>query len=773
MMGTKKLKRIYLSIIIFGLFSIPTNAQQVFQALDSLTRAPIEGALVQIMDGDKAVTGQDGCVKLFLTPKFPNYARASHSFYKAVVLELKENRPDTLKFFLAENIDTLAAVSITATGKQVKMDARGATLALDKIPQAKSWTLKDALEQIPGVRVDEKGGVTYMGDPIMFKENGQRSPSLNSDLTTALRQPAAQYRQIELQLYDPKERSNMPVLNLTKPREDDLWGRASGSFSNSMQSVNAGGGWQNAQHRLELFAGYSVDNAPTRNSTGNMNIPSSSITQFQSSTSESKRESFSFSGHYNLSLAKHTFDVSFFYKPSAINSSSAGLLDEYHGQDLYRTTLTKNQTNADDNAYNLIFGYIYAINKLSKLYLTINVDNSRNERGAELQTDVTGAPLAVENYKKNNNSDETDFFSALSYELKHPKVGMFEAGAKYFRRNRDVNMDFLPINNGIAGFKEQVSYKNSYDYAALFASWNKTIRKTSFYFVLKGDYSVDKIPTYGNARFEFFTFSPYLSIARTFGVHSLRLIGEYFETRPDLHDLNPIAEPGVNEANRIISVGNPNLEPSKTMRLTATYATTLCKKVEINTNFRYALSRDKISEYRTLDDTLFIRTFENMASSEDYYGNFFLRYPITSKLTANFNVAGTFANYLLQEGDAYTQSVSWNSELKFAYQFNERWNAYIAGGYDKFSMYQYETDGRWKTSAGISYTYKSLWMNLGFQNFHRPKETYSYTTETNDYIQTIATTGYQPFLISFSISYKFGKEKAARERAKSIKIDDM
>lgn len=221
-------------------------------------------------------------------------------------------------------------------------------------------------------------------------------------------------------------------------------------------------------------------------------------------------------------------------------------------------TETDNRIKIRDNSFSFVAGYIWNINKTSKLYASFNGDYPVSDRTNTM--DQYSSAYEFPGFNKKEQTRNWNYFGVINYNTRHKQTGEFDIVVKYFNRKQKTNADYLFSSPQLGDSSVNSYHINTYQYGALSAAWVRSIEKLSFNASLTADYSEDQIPTYNNRVYSYFTWYPYLFLNRNFNGHNIRLVTLYREKRPGIKNLSPIIDPNVGESGLIVMKGNPDLE---------------------------------------------------------------------------------------------------------------------------------------------------------------------------------------------------------------------
>nr|WP_199082987.1 hypothetical protein [Pedobacter sp. ASV19] len=137
----------------------------------------------------------------------------------------------------------LKDITIKGSNKPLKETAKGVTLDISKLPDAKLLTLAEILKTIPGIEVDNNGKVSYMGKDLTVLRDGVNVAGFSNQIINSLNSGNTNnsYKKIELNLYDLKTEG--PTLSFVATKYDlgyfgNILGNTGSNSSMAMGNVS-------------------------------------------------------------------------------------------------------------------------------------------------------------------------------------------------------------------------------------------------------------------------------------------------------------------------------------------------------------------------------------------------------------------------------------------------------------------------------------------------------------------------------------------------------
>jgi hypothetical protein len=296
---------ILLSLLLFSQF---TKSQTLNGTLaDSITRKPIELATVILLRGDSVVYSTESTAKggFTITATTGEYDLAisaiGYEQKKIKLVEIKQGNASVGQILLQPKTFFLKETEIVATKQAITMTAGKIVFDVEKSTSAEGGNLKDLLQEIPGVTVDNDNKITVKGKSgVKILVNGRTSAMANNDLEAFLKSlPSNSIQSIEV-ITNPSskyEAEGAAVIIDVKLKKGVIKG-----FNGS---VSAGMG---TAFTKPIFG--------RRNASGNANFKNEHVNVFsarnyESSANFSANDTVTFNGNsiHNNKQAGHTFNA--------------------------------------------------------------------------------------------------------------------------------------------------------------------------------------------------------------------------------------------------------------------------------------------------------------------------------------------------------------------------------------------------------------------------------------------------------------------------------
>ncbi|WP_316793237.1 outer membrane beta-barrel protein [Pedobacter frigoris] len=675
-------------------------------------------------------------------------------------------------------------VTISVPKKALKETARGSSLDLTKIPDAKFWTLADALKQIPGVEIDEvTNKITYMGKEVSILRDGVSVAGFDNQVLNTLNSGSAiTYDKIELNLFDLK--TERPTLSFVAPTyQEGYFGSVGGTLGTNSSTLNSSLSLSKKKHLLNIIPSASLMYAPKNDvnwETDYYNRNYKELRKNEQQKNYSNSASLGINDSYFIA-AGHTLNTSFNYSANEMTYNMLTTNEQYRAGALSSRTKILLENSAEAGPNNIAkanVGYIYKprtgeySSKRFDVSLEYELKNSSNEANA-YATALSGGFIPHSNYKSINGGKDKGIYGLVGYEYKHQKSGNFEFVMKYFNRSQYKTYDYnYQVNE--AGADSTIFQDNdiTYNYGAFLVSWDRAFRDFSMRLVLKEDYSNDFIKNYkGRDKVSFITFSPYLSVLRNIKTGSLRFEAQYSQRRPELSMMSTVINYGGQfSISGMQTIGNPDLKPARILDLSGTVNTAVGDLGIIATG-RFAHTANAISQYRMAVDSTIIQTYRNLSSSDQYKGdisfNFFLLPRLTAQLSSNLS----FVNFHL-DASTVQKTLQWAEGLNFAYTPSPSFRLRSGLSYNGGTSFQSKIPARFGSNFSATYTRGKMNFSCMISNFHQPYFTNESIIEADGYNMHSYNRS-RRLIGSINISYRFGKISRSKDNAKDILKDDM
>lgn len=678
----------------------------------------------------------------------------------------------------------LSNVTISVPKKALKETARGSSLDLSKIPDAKFWTLAEALKQIPGVEIDEvTNKITYMGKEVSILRDGVSVAGFDNQVLNTLNSGVATtYEKIELNLFDLK--SEKPTLSFIAPTyQKGYFGSLGGTMGTNSSIFNSSLSLSKKKHLLNIMPSGSFMYAPKNKvnwETDYYNRDYKERRQTEQQKNYANSRSLGINDSYFIAKG-HTLNTSVNYSVTDMTYHMLTTNEQYKAGVLSNSTrifLENAAPLGQNNITKANAGYIYKpkpgeySSKRFDVSFEYEHKNTSSEANADATT-LTGGFIPHSNYKSVNKGKEEGIYGLMGYEYKHLKKGNFEFVLKYFNRGQYKTYDYNYQLNAL-GSDSTIFQDNdiTYNYGAFLVSWDRAFRDFSMRVVLKEDYSKDFIKNYkGRDKVSFITFSPYFSVLRNIKSGSLRFEAQYLQRRPELNMMSAVINYGGQYSiGGMQNIGNPDLKPARILDLSGTVNTAV-NNLGIIATGRFVHTSDAISQYRLAVDSTVIQTYRNLSSSDQYKAdvsfNFFLLPRVTAQVYSNLS----FVNFHL-DANTVQKTLQWAEGLNIAYTPSPNFRLMSGLSYNGGTSFQSKIPARLGSSFSATYVQGKMNFSAMLSNFHQPYFTNESIVEADGYSMHSYNRS-RRLIGSVNVSYRFGKINRSKDNAKDIIKDDM
>ncbi len=139
--------------------------------------------------GKFSLTVPAGYSSVVLEARFPGYLAVKETL---LIHDCSGRSPIKVRYYLEPKAKLLKEVVVVGHRKWTNIEGTKKIYVLDKNPSLQGASLREALEQIPGVQVSDDGRVLYRGKPVTIYINGRPSPFLTSHSGSTLMQWSAE-----------------------------------------------------------------------------------------------------------------------------------------------------------------------------------------------------------------------------------------------------------------------------------------------------------------------------------------------------------------------------------------------------------------------------------------------------------------------------------------------------------------------------------------------------------------------------------------------------
>ncbi|RAJ77485.1 outer membrane beta-barrel protein [Chitinophaga dinghuensis] len=673
----------------------------------------------------------------------------------------------------------LKEVQVSAQAVYVKQTASTISIDLSQIKEAKLWTLADALKQLPGITIDDKGVILYGGKPIALKLNGFVNPALARTMPDKLyAQMANTYSNITIQLHDL--RTEQPTLDLTlaPPKEDGFSASIGADLSTLRMGVDGSATVRTGRNLFGITSNYGYSRPPGIETAADVvyfNNPTRLSNSSKLLSGNGSQASFSFSDNFQFSK-RHTINIDGQYSGITDTREEKSGVTEYRSDTITRqTTSFRNSTTKwpDNASFGGRVAYVWKLPATKggasrRLDLSAEYTENRTARNVQLMSEVgKGVASPMDDYSQETSNKNKEQYYFGNFGIDYKKAGKLDIAAKYFIRNYEdfQLMDFLKTNAPAA--KQENS--NTYNYAAALISFEKRVtEKLSGRVVLKMDYNDNSLNNTGE-HFYSSGFQPYLSLMYIIRPgHSIRLESEYTKQRPPLYALTSVKE--IFNNGYSVRVGNPYLKPANTITANLNYAGEIGRK-RLMVDLKYYHTANELDNYSYAVDSIQYLTYTNLKGVNGAYSRAAYSFSLFKQ------VAATLSGWVEYNGFRDQQNIKSNAfsrgaGISFMYMHKLNWRLMLTTDYSKRNAYQREGYDAFRTMLMGTYSRRKWRFTGTLTNLQQPWFTSSTGTVTNSYY-SFSTMRMQNYDIRIGANYTLGKTLRSGEKGKTVDKNDL
>ncbi|WP_236974858.1 TonB-dependent receptor domain-containing protein [Membranihabitans maritimus] len=776
------------------------------KVIDSVTQSPIEFATIALRksgfekDIDGTISNADGSFEIRNLKPGKYDVNISFIGYTSKIIsdiELTLKEPDSELGTIILMSDQVLLETVKVEGQKALVENKVDRLVYNAEEDAsvRGGDAADVLRKVPMLNVDMNGNVSLRGSQnLRILVNGKPSGIFSGSIADALKMiPADEISKVEVittpsAKYDGEGSGGIINIITKKSKVQGVSGNVNASVGNRQNraafnisgvkqrfGINGGGG---------LF--YSWPQEGTNSFIREDQIGDQTRIFDQSGTNNTSRIGFrgKFGAYYDFN-AFNSINSNISFRGFSFNNESE--LNSLFMDPVQNLT---EQYQRFNDGYNLRSGFDWTTDYTHKFSTEghelvfayqLNADISRDNKTIER---IGNDPLLDYTEKNKNIGDNFESTFQVDYTNPITENVKLETGLKGVIRNIDSDYDFKVLSDE-GQFQIDPSRTNDFIYGqdvfAGYASMNFTIAET-WSMVAGARYehtTIDGVFGDGTGAFdqEYGNVLPSIILSKKVGMNTFK--GSFTQRiqRPSLHYINPYRN---QEERKIITEGNPELEPELSNQYELGYSTFLGGTV-INFSTYYRRTKDIISSYLNINDEgVSVNTFENVGKTDVYGANLFTSFTIKNNLTLRgnidvnqykvieaaeeFNVEDATSNliYRLFVSSSYNFGKGWKAEL-FAFYNSHRWS--IQGKLPSFSMMNF---GIQKEIFGERGT-------VGLTVIDPFNATKSFTSElegANFSQQSDFSIPFRSFGVNFS--YRFGKLDFKQQNRQSvIKNDDL
>jgi outer membrane receptor protein involved in Fe transport len=809
-MKTKIFSAICLAMICFCSYAIEPTDKDVNSytvsgtVIDNVTQKPVEYANVVLFNKKDSsmvtgtVTPSDGKFMLKDLKEGEYYLLVNFIGYKKkYIYDLsltKANNNLKLGIILLEQTSTqLNEVNVTAEKSDVEYKIDKKVVNVSQNLNSVGGTAIDALQNVPGVTVDNSDNVSLRGSQN-FTVLVDGKPTVLSGSEALKQIPASSIEKIEVitnpsAKYDAEGTSG--IINILMKK---------GSNVGFNGVINASAGYKDKytgdflfnlkREKINYFAGLNYRNVYNVSYTDTYKETTTRPDTTDYLFSELVRE-----GVYKNNIGKAGFDYNINDK-NALNFSVQGgnvhfvgdNVIKYHewtslpSSDIY--TLNKDRMDVKGYFYTGNLGYQKKFSKpgheLNSLLFYSNWTGTRDDINNEYQTNSNWdiSDYNVIKFRRYNEEERSEMRLKIDYTLPLDSLYKLETGFQSSFRpvsssNIFENYD-LSFNTWIADESQRDNYDYSNDVYALYSTFSGQFKKFEYQLGLRGEYNARLLTQnvmnkeYSLKKLDFF---PSFSVSRQFKKENqLQFSYSRRINRPHEQLLNPFPF----YSDKYFSMrGNPNLLPEYINSFELNYMKRY-KKLNYSVETYFRQNNNAFNQMIHVDENgLFYTDFENIDQT-NFYG---------VDLSGNIDVAKWFsiAPSISAFGYQYKSDnitydvpklpVSFQGRSSFTFKINKTTRIQL-NGYANAPFYDVQGWQDWFYTAGMSVRKDFLKSFTAVLNMRNPFNIYQYNSknQVNELYNTFHIWSESP-VVMLSITYKINNYKPSQSREETIDLN--
>ncbi|MBV7531518.1 outer membrane beta-barrel family protein [Chitinophaga sp. sic0106] len=683
---------------------------------------------------------------------------------------------------------SLQTVNVTAQKPYIEREPGKTILNVESSPTAAGNTALDLLRKAPGVNLDNNENVILQGKSVQVMVDGKLTYLSGEQLTNLLKStPAENIAQIELMTTPPAKydaSGNGGIINIKtkKGKMTGINGSVNGTFTQGWYpQINGGGNFNWRTEKFNLYGNGSLgeyrnfvqrDFRRTFRDVNDTSMLSQDIKQKNKFNDRSYKAGLDYflNDKHTVGVLVNGYNNSFSSRiPSTTNLFKPGMVP-----DSILSSYTTNDNDFDNIAVNL--NYKGVLDTMGK-EVSVDADYAsfRNQRHMILNDSMLDNH--THQYRNMNgvqNNAETNItIKSLKTDMVFPwgKQGKLETGAKvsFVSTNNVMLYDSLQGGKYVRAFSQSDEFDYKEDVYAAYASYKKSINKTSFNlggrleYTRSNGYSHTMDSTVENNYLNFF---PNISVEQKINdKNKLSLSYTRRIDRPEYGQLNPF----IFYLDRYTyRQGNPFLKP----QYTSTGELSYVLKDKYIFTFNASRINHIIEEFLTQDNDTKITTSTDVNYDHADFMNLNVTVPVdvTKWWHMDNNVNLAYASYLVQVGSGPLETrtnYSYSANTTQSFSLPKDYKIELTGFYQSpFIFGIFKGDPQYNANLGIQKTFleKKATVKLNVNNllsvqYFRGRAQYGSLDMSIYNIWQYRTVG-------IYFSYKFGSNtiKAARDR---------
>jgi hypothetical protein len=764
---------------------------------DSVSGKPIALVSVALQTGEgktikSTVTTDKGVFVLPVTMAASTTYQLLISYvgYGSKTIILLADKNDLGIISLAPATTSLNNVTINATRPLVKQEIDRLVYDVQADAQAKGQTAMDMLRRVPLITVDGDDNIQLQGSGnYRIFINGKPSALVTSNPRDVLRSmPANVIQKIEVITTPPAKydaEGLAGIINIVTVKKTADGYNGSITFRENIPfgpGLNINLTAKQDKFGLSIFGGGNIRPAiKMHNENLRTTFGSTTEVLFQDNYNTNRGGSY-YTGaelSYEIdSLRLLTGSVNYFGNPTKTTNARNSSYYVQSGAVMQSYDLL-NEGRFNFSAVDLGLNYQLASRRKKDLLLTTSYRYSYS------LADQYGSISSKNkfNYAQPDNNQQNDAgYKEHTFQLDYVnpiKKLTVEAGAKAILRNNYSNTSGEIYVSPSAGYVDDPSRTNNFSYQlnvfSLYNSYQLKMPKWTVQAGLRAEHTVvnaDFTSTATKLDMSYTNLIPSFLVLRSlknnntisFGITN-RLM------RPGINQLNPF----IDKANvQIINTGNPNLRPVISHLFEVSYNKIGKGSLNLRASYMY-INNSVESVTRIIGDTVSYTTFENVGQNKILRFNVNGNYPISPKLSVNFNtgifyvwITGTYNGRLYSNSGPRT-----NTFVNSTYKPNSTWQFGLSGGYNRrYINLQGGSNDYYYYSVSATCNLKKFTFSASLNNpLHKLYEFTQYN-DSPDFYQSN-----KQYLIyrtaNFAITYKFGKlSSGLKKNKRGINNDD-
>lgn len=243
---------------LFSFFYSASWAQTNLRILDSETKKPLAGIQITVNNDHTYISDASGLIQISNLTK-GSRLKLNSKFYEAMEISWDGIQVD---FSLRRLATTIRETQIIGKKPSVKLEA-GKTILDASQATFQQGTLKDLLQQIPGVILDNNNNVSIKGKSgLRILVDGKTSQLAMSDMKTFVNSlPAGSVKSIEVLTnpgaqYDAQGKSGIIHIKLKKDKREGFNTKISAGVGSVLNKYNSGIFTNYKNEKINLFGNY-------------------------------------------------------------------------------------------------------------------------------------------------------------------------------------------------------------------------------------------------------------------------------------------------------------------------------------------------------------------------------------------------------------------------------------------------------------------------------------------------------------------------------------